>query len=355
MRDLHVVRHRLGIHGETVVLGGDLDLSRGHVADRMIGAAMTELELVGLRTERSAEHLVTQADAERRHVAVDHRARVADRVVQRGGIARAVAEEDAVRLHRQQIGGRRRGREDPDLAAVRGQTAQDVALHAQIVGGDAQRTHRAPLRLHLEPGGGLVVLGAPVERRRASDRADQVAALHAGGRLRLRDERVRVDRPRADDAAHDAGRAQQSRQRAGVDTGDADDAVRREIVVQRPGGPPVAGDRRIVAHDESGHARCAGLPVLRLGNAVVSDLRTGHRDDLPGVRRIRQDLLITRHARVEDHLAGVDACSAHRAAGVPGTVLEGEHRLHRRPSGSSRAATRIRSVPETSTSVAHGR
>ena len=84
------------IDGEAVVLRGDLDLAGLELLDRMIGAAVAELQLVGLAAHRERQDLVAEADAEHRHVGLDQLARVVDRVPEHGGIARAVAQEHAV-------------------------------------------------------------------------------------------------------------------------------------------------------------------------------------------------------------------------------------------------------------------
>ena len=55
-----------GIDREAMILGGDLDLAGGLVTDRMVGAAVAELELEGLAAEGLAEDLVPEADAEDR-------------------------------------------------------------------------------------------------------------------------------------------------------------------------------------------------------------------------------------------------------------------------------------------------
>ena len=52
---LDVGGQRGRIDGEAVVLGGDLDLAGSLVADRVIGAAVAELELEGLAAEGLAE------------------------------------------------------------------------------------------------------------------------------------------------------------------------------------------------------------------------------------------------------------------------------------------------------------
>src|SRR2546430_2766160 len=83
------------------------------------------------------------------------------------------------------------------------------------------------------------------------------------------------------------------------DAGVAKEAIRDEIVRERRFRTPVAGDRRFFADDKAGHLRRARLDVIGR-HAVIADFRARHRDDLAGIRRIRQDLLIPGHARVED-------------------------------------------------------
>src|SRR5665811_1428008 len=55
---------RIRVHGEAVIVRGDLHASGELIAHRMVGAAMSEFELVGLAAEGEAEQLVAQADAE---------------------------------------------------------------------------------------------------------------------------------------------------------------------------------------------------------------------------------------------------------------------------------------------------
>ena len=54
---------------EAVVLGGDLDDAGAQVLDRVVGAAVAELELEGLHAERLRQELVPEADAEHGHLA----------------------------------------------------------------------------------------------------------------------------------------------------------------------------------------------------------------------------------------------------------------------------------------------
>ena len=83
---------------EAVVVGRDLDLARGAVHDRLVHAAVAVAQLVGAVAERAAEELVAVADAEERDLAVEHLAQQLDLVRRRRRVARAVGEEDAVRL-----------------------------------------------------------------------------------------------------------------------------------------------------------------------------------------------------------------------------------------------------------------
>ena len=77
--------------------------------------------------------------------AVDQLARRRDRVVAGLGVARAVAQEDAIGRQRQHLGRRRLRRHHGDAAAAAGQHAQDVALDAEVVGHDV-KARRRPAR-----------------------------------------------------------------------------------------------------------------------------------------------------------------------------------------------------------------
>jgi hypothetical protein len=126
-----------------MVLRGDLDLARREVLDRVVGAAVAERELVRRPAHAHGQHLVTEADAEHRHPGFGGDLGVAPDIVERGGIARPVAEEDPGRSGRQHVLGRRRRREHLDVEPVVGEAPQDVPLHAEVVGSDG-----APLAGH---------------------------------------------------------------------------------------------------------------------------------------------------------------------------------------------------------------
>ncbi len=67
MRLLDICRQAVAIHGEAVIHRGDLNLMRGEVLHRMIGAVMALMHLAGLAAERETEHLMAKTDAEHRH------------------------------------------------------------------------------------------------------------------------------------------------------------------------------------------------------------------------------------------------------------------------------------------------
>ena len=91
------------------------------------------------------------------------------------------------------------------------------------------------------------------------------------------------------------------RQGAGIDAVNAWHVVRLEIVVKAPLAAPVAWLREIADH-ETRKEKPARLGILAV-DAVVADLGRGEHDELAGVGRIRENLLVAGHPRVEDDLA----------------------------------------------------
>ena len=143
---------------------------------------------------------------------------------------------------------------------------------------------------------------APPERRLAGDVLHQIGAFHLRNRASFLDQLCWIDLARRDDAAHHARRPEHARQRAGIDVSNGHDAVTGQIVAQSPVCTVITGERRRLAHDETGHMRCLRFGVAR-SDTVVADLRRRHRDDLPGVGGVSQDFLVAGHAGVEDNLA----------------------------------------------------
>ena len=101
-----------------------------------------------------------------------------------------------------------------------------------------------------------------------------------------------------------------------------------EVVVESLGRAPVAGNRRHAAHDEGFEKRLSGLDVFGIDSGIA-DQRIRHRDDLTGVGRIRQDLLITRHRSVENDFANGFAFKAVSLAAKNTSVFEQQRRAFR--------------------------
>ena len=126
--------------------------------------------------------------------------------------------------------------------------------------------------------------------------------------------------------------ADQRGQRAGVDAGKPDDAARLQPVVEMAGGAVVRrrGDRAV--QDDAARARrrrhVDGLDVFFVG-ADIADMREGEGDDLPGIGRVGEDLLIAGHG-------GVEADLADRVAG--GAAARSLRARFRRPAPTARSA-----------------
>src|SRR4029453_1923998 len=102
-------------------------------------------------------------------------------------------------------------------------------------------------------------------------------------------------------------------ERARVDALDAGDVVARQVVAERLLRPPARRGLAVLAPDEASHPGLPRLDVLAV-DADVPDLGIRHRDELPLVRGVGQDLLVARHAGVEDELAGRLGRGAERLA-----------------------------------------
>src|SRR4051794_21153172 len=68
----------------------------------------------------------------------------------------------------------------------------------------------------------------------------------------------------------------------------------------------------VLTYDEAGELRPMAFDVLGI-DAVITNLRVGHRDNLPAVAGIREDLLVAGHRRIEanfavDFATGADGC-----------------------------------------------
>ncbi len=172
------------------------------------------------------------------------------------------------------------------------------------------------------PGGRLGGVG-----RLAGDGGDEVDAVGAGFGGRSSGERGLVGG--AERAGHGAEVADVAGQAAGVDAGDAGHAVALQQRVEIAAGTPVRVTPGQLADDDAATERPAAL-VVGVVDAVVADVGVGEGDDLTGVGRVGDDLLVAGEHGVEDHLARRHAPGRR---GADGFALEdravGQHQRRR--------------------------
>ena len=263
----------------------------------MIRAVVAGLHLQRFRADGEAHDLMAEADAEGRNAALDEFARGGNRVVARFRVAGAVRQEDAVRVERERVGGRGLCRQHGDVAAALSEHAQDVVLHAVV-----ERDHAMLRRFLLAiagletPFGLRPVVGflrrhdfREVHARKTRERAREFERLHFIG-------------AGEDAAVLRALVAQDARELARVDARDRDDALRLEVIRKRLLRAEVGSEHRQVTDDQAGGMDFGGFDVLGI-HADVADMRIGQRNDLAGVARIGEDLLIAGDRGVEHHFA----------------------------------------------------
>ena len=274
-------RHVVGGHREVVVLAGDLDPAGGHLLHRMVGAVVSEGQLDRRAAEGRGQQLMAQADAEHGNRRAEQPGDDVRGCVDARWIPWSVGEEDAVGLAGQRFLGRGRRRHDVDRSE-RGEVAQDRALDAIVVGDDAAR--RAVGSRH------RVRLG----RRDRGDEVDPVGArFGCGGGAHC----LAVVRG-TEGARHRASRADQAGQPTRVDAGDPGDAVQPQQRVEVALGAPVGVPPGEIADHDASAEQTTGLEVGGV-DPVVTDVRVGERDDLTGVARVGEHLLIAAEGRVE--------------------------------------------------------
>ena len=264
------------------------------------------------------------------------------RVLARGRrIARPVGQEHAIGLALQDVLGADLGRHHCHLAAGRRQAAQDVALQAVIHGDHVQLRLLLPA-VALAPQPARLVPGVALA---GGDLGHQVHALEPRPRPGLAQQPIQVERAGRLVGDHPVGHAflaDAGDQGARIDPRQGDDAARLEPAVERLRRPVVGGLRDRRAQHAAAHARAhgeiGGLGVLGVG-ADVADVREGKRDDLAGVGRVGQDLLVAGDRRIEAHLA-------HRRAGGA-EPLPADHRAvgQHQPAGEGRVSPGLGGIP----------
>src|SRR5262245_39250861 len=162
---------------------------------------------------------------------------------------------------------------------------------------------------------------APLERFCGHDLLDHVAPDNAGAVAGLVHQRCVVEVGRGQDAGHRAADAEFPHQCSRVDPFDSNYLVICQVLVETERGAVVAGVAGEFPNDKAFDVGAARLSIFGR-DAVVADVRVGHRDDLTLVRRVGEHLLVASHAGVEHHLAKRLTRRAERPAGVYGSVFE---------------------------------
>src|SRR5256885_6076230 len=309
---------RRRIDGEAVVLRRDLHAPGREILHGMVGAVMAEGQLVGLAAGREPQDLMAEADTEDRHAA-DQGAHAVHQIGYALRIAGAVRQERAVRPVLQHGLGRRAGGHDRHLAAGRTQLTQDVELDTGVERDDVEAGgRRRPVTLREVPRARL-----PGERFRGRHLGHEVAADEPRQRAHFFAQPGDVEIDRGDDAVLRARIAQMSCQRPRVDGLQPHEVVRLQIVVEADAAAPRRRAGRGFLDDEAVGPRAVRLDVLFV-DAVVADHRVRHGHDLAAIRRIREDLLVSRHGRIEDDFTAGFPGGAEGAAAEDAPVAQHE-------------------------------
>ena len=258
------VRNGAGGNGVVVVLARDLDHAGLEALHRVVGAVVTEGQLVGRAAQCGGEDLVPEADAEDRDLPhqIGHGGGGAG---QRGRVARAVGEEDAVGLEGHDVGGGGARRHHRD-GAHGGEQGDHGGLDAEVVGDDAQA---APRPLPCPRVDGRDIGGHARDQVHAVGRPGRCSG---GAQLGLG--------CAAEGAGHRTGVADVAGQAAGVDAGQGGHPVPAQEGLEALRRAPVRRLPRQIAHHDPPAVRGRGLVVGGV-RPVVADVRAGERDHLP--------------------------------------------------------------------------
>jgi hypothetical protein len=303
---LDLRRKRPFVHGEAMILRRDRDRRRPQVRHRVVCAAVAELQLEGLPAKRETKKLMPEADPEDR-LLVEETLDRADLRSERGRIAGAVGEEDAVRLRFEDRAGRGGRRKDGYAAARSVQQPHDVALHPVIHGRHVKsfvrrRKDRAPRGRY-----GQSEVGPDHRWRLPHEPQDLPLVGDLGGETR----------------AHRALRPDAPHERPRVQAVEARDALLLEVAREALLAPRAAPALREIARDEAGDVHLLRLRLVP-PHAVVADMGRRHDDDLSRVGGIGQHFLVPAHRRVEDDLAERSPRRADRLAVEARAILEDE-------------------------------
>ena len=173
MGDLNLTaRNRFRIHGEAVVLSGDLHSPRLEVHHRMVCPMVAEFQLVGFSSQGQTQNLMAQTNTEDGQFP-DALANRGDEIRHSFRVSGPVGDKQPVRLHRKDFRGSYRGRHDDDLGARLSQHSRNMRLHAAIhrhnfkaSGGTPFRSLTLRLRPWISPSAGHFFDQVPADQTR---------------------------------------------------------------------------------------------------------------------------------------------------------------------------------------------
>ena len=301
---------------EAVVLRGDFHLAAHEVHDGLVAAAMTELELLHFAAACEADHLMTQTNAEHRHLA-NKLARLLVGFGHGIGVARAVGEKNAVGFHGEHVSSGSVPRHYGKVAAHTHEARENRLFHAAVI-----RNHVIFLRRrsgHSE----RLAFRHPIERLRGG-------AAHGFGEIVAHQARSCGDLFRKRSSVEVFGRqngslraeiANMANERTRIDALDSHDVLALEEFGQAHARAPIRRRAAHIMHDQAAQSRLGRLRIVEV-HTVVADLGIGHRDNLTRIRRVGNDLEIALERRVEANLARNFACGTACPAVESGSVLQ---------------------------------
>ena len=312
MGDFRPLLQRIDIDTETMILRRNLNPPGCEVHHRLVAPVMAEFELISLSTQGQTQNLVSQTDTEQGDfshqsgdivLSIGHRIRV----------ARTVRQENAIRLEAQDFCRRRVGRHNPHPTARLNQMAQDVELHAKIVGDHREaRLGRMSRPLLAIAALQLPVALGPVVRLATGHLFDQITPDQVWGGLRFFHQTLGIEVTGRDHALLGAAIANAADERTGINTLNAHDVMLAHIGGQTLLRPPVAGPLPVFLDHKAFHKGLAGFDIFGI-DPDIADLGIGHGNDLTLIGGIGENLLIAGQRGVEDDLADRFSLSAESA------------------------------------------
>ena len=279
--------------------------------------------LGGLRTCRQAEHLVAEADAEQRHVALqqplDHRHGI---LARRRRIAGAVRQEHAIGLQPHDLVQRGARRHHRHLRAGLCEIAENIVLRP-VIDRDDMRLLVSVLGIAMAQ---LPGPAAPILQHAARHAGDEVQAFEPAPFRGLLPQGVEIEFAARAVRDHGVGRAVQAdtaRQRARVHARQADLPMRATPVDEFVAGAEIGMRGDFLPHDAAQRAEAAALVVF-LVRADIADMRESEGDDLAVIARIGQHFLIAGHRGVEADLAHRRSRGAEALAPDSGPIRQHE-------------------------------